>query len=130
MPAGGAIAISVYSTILSNTLSTWMMRLIPAAVLPLGLPESSVASLMAALPLGSSALAKVPGITTEIMVAAGGAMQQAYVHALRVTALSSLSFGILAIISCCLCNDIGEKMNEKIEVFLENDEFAERNRYH
>jgi hypothetical protein len=107
-----------------------MTRLIPEAVLPLGLPSSSLTSLMAALPLGAPALAKVPGITTEIMAAAGAALQQSYVHALRVTALSSLSFGIVAIIACCLCNDIGHKMNDKIEVFLENDEFAERNTYH
>ncbi|KAF2653605.1 MFS general substrate transporter [Lophiostoma macrostomum CBS 122681] len=128
--AGGAIAISVYSTILTNTLTTWMARLIPAAVLPLGLPESSLVALMTALPQGSAALAKVPGITTDIMVAAGGALQQSYVHALRVTALSSLSFGIVAIIACCLCNDIGHKMDDKIEVFLENDEFADKNRFH
>jgi hypothetical protein len=107
-----------------------MVKLIPAAVLPLGLPADSIPALMAALPLGSKALAAVPGVTTEIMVAAGGAMQQAYVHALRVTALSSLSFGIVAIIACVLCNDIGKKMNEKIEVFLENDVQADRNRFH
>jgi hypothetical protein len=47
-----------------------------------------------------------------------------------VTALSSLSFGILAIIACVCCNDIGHKMNEKIEVFLENDEYADKNVYH
>lgn len=107
-----------------------MLRLIPAAVLPLGLPASSIPALLAALPQGSAALMKVPGISTTIAAAAGGALQQAYVHALRTTALSSLSFGIIAIVSCALCNDIGKKMNEKIEVFLENDEFADRNRFH
>lgn len=85
---------------------------------------------MAALPLGAAALAKVPGITTDIIVAAGGAFQQAYVVGLRTTALSSLSFGILAIIACCFCNDIGPKMDNKIEVFLENDENADKNKYH
>jgi hypothetical protein len=128
--AGGAIAISVYSTILSNTLTTWMTRLIPSAVLPLGLPSSSLASLMTALPQGSAALASVPGITPSIMAAAGAALQESYVHALRVTALSSLSFGVIAIVACCLCNDIGHKMDDRIEVFLENDEFADKNRFH
>jgi hypothetical protein len=85
---------------------------------------------MTALPLGATALGDVPGITTEAIVAGGAALQQAYVHALRVTALSSMSFGILAIIACVCCNDIGPKMNNKIEVFLENDQNADKNVYH
>lgn len=109
---------------------TWAARLIPPAAEGAGLPASSLPALLEALPLGSAALAKVPGITTQIIEAAGAALQQTYVHALRVTALSSLSFGLLAIIACICCNDIGHKMNEKIEVFLENDEFADRNVYH
>jgi len=139
--------------VVSNVQSSWAAKLIPAAATGAGLPESSLPALFKALPLGSAALAKVPGITTSIMVAAGAAVQQTYVHALRVVALSSLSFGILAIIACICCNDIGDKvrkqqptphslisqgsitdsfsqMNDKIEVFLENDEFAEKNVYH
>jgi len=66
------------------------------------------------LPLGATALAKTPGVTSEIIAAGGEAFQQAYVVGLRTTALSSLSFGVLAIIACCFCNDIGPKMNNKI----------------
>jgi hypothetical protein len=65
-----------------------------------------------------------------VLGAAGAAVREAYVVGLRTTALSSLSFGIVAIIACCFCNDIGPKMNNKIEVFLENDENAEKNQYH
>ncbi|KAH7370985.1 fungal trichothecene efflux pump [Pyrenochaeta sp. MPI-SDFR-AT-0127] len=128
--AGGAVAISVYTTILTNVQSSKATELVPRAAIAAGLDASAVPALMAALPLGATALAKVPGITTDIMVAAGGAFQQAYVVGLRTTALSSLSFGILAIIACCFCNDIGPKMDNKIEVFLENDENAEKNKYH
>jgi len=153
--AGGAIAISVYTTIskffffpavrlhtlpefswltcsfsVSNVQATWAAKLIPAAATGAGLPTSSLPALVKALPLGSAALAKVPGITMDIMLAAGAAVQQSYIHALKVTALSSLSFGVIAIIACALCNDIGPKMTSKIEVFLENDEFADRNVYH
>jgi hypothetical protein len=105
-------------------------KLIPAAVKAAGLAPEAVPALLKALPLGSAALAKVPGITTEIMVAAGAAFQQSYVQGLKVTALSSISFGVVAILACIACNDIGHKMNSKIEVYLENDEYAERNVYH
>jgi len=108
--AGGAIAISVYSTVLANVQVSSIKTLLPAAVTAAGLPTSSIADLAAALPLGAAALAKVPGISTSIIAAAGGAVVESYVKALRVTALSSLAFGILAIIACICCNDIGHKV--------------------
>lgn len=109
--------------------SSHAAMLVPAAAaITACLPASSAKALLAALPLGSAALAKMPGITAKVAVAAGKAFQQSYVFGLRTTALSSLSFGIIGIIACICCNDIGHKMNEKIEIFLENDENADRNR--
>lgn len=128
--AGGAVAITVFSTILSNVTTKNMKVLVPAAATAAGLPESSVSALMAALPLGASALAAVPDITDAVITAASKAYQQAYVVGVRTTALSSLSFGIVAIIACLFCNDIDKKMNNKIEIYLENDVNAEKNKYH
>jgi hypothetical protein len=71
---------------------------VPAAATAAGLAEDAVPALLAALPLGAAALAEVPGLTTDIATAAGGAFQQSFVHGLRTTALSSLAFGILGII--------------------------------
>jgi hypothetical protein len=45
-------------------------------------------------------------------------------------AFTSLAFGIVGIIACLCCKDVEKKMNNKIEVYLENDEFADRNKYH
>jgi hypothetical protein len=145
--AGGAVAISIYTTILTNVQGEYMKKLVPPAATAAGLPESSVAALMAALPVGSAALSQVPGITTDIALAAAGAFQHSYVHGLRTTALSSLSFGILGVIgkysiglsqyilltpclACFCCEDIGKKMDNKIEIYLENDAYADRNVYH
>jgi hypothetical protein len=99
--AGGAIAISVYTTILNNTQTKAAAELIPAAITAAGLPISSVAGFIAALPLGAAALAKVPGITDSIIAAGASAVQQSYVVGLRTTALSSLSFGIVGLIGRC-----------------------------
>ncbi|KAM5366556.1 hypothetical protein ACJZ2D_010453 [Fusarium nematophilum] len=128
--AGGAIAISVYTTILTNVQSSQMLKLVPPAAISAGLPESSVEQLLAALPLGSAALEQVPGITAEIIAAAAKAFQQSYVVGLRTTCLSSLSFGVIGIIACICCQDIEHKMNDKIEIFLENDKHADKNKYH
>ncbi|KAF2837878.1 fungal trichothecene efflux pump [Patellaria atrata CBS 101060] len=128
--AGGSVAISVYTTILTNVQSNAFARLLPRAVLPLGFPSASIPDLAAALPLGSAALAQVEGLTPEIVGAAAAAFRQSYVEGLRTTALSSLSFGIVGIIACVCCVDIGRKMDDRIEVFLENDENADKNRFH
>ncbi|KXJ93101.1 fungal trichothecene efflux pump [Microdochium bolleyi] len=128
--AGGAVAVAVYQTILGNVQMKAAAELIPAAATGAGLPASSVASFMLALPLGAGALANVPGVTPEIIAAGGAALQQSYVAGLRTTALSSLSFGILGIIACMCCEDIDHKMNNKIEVYLENDVHADRNEFH
>jgi hypothetical protein len=92
------VAISVYTTILTNVQSSHAARLVPEAAEAAGLPASASAALLAALPLGSAAISKIPGITNDIAIAAGQAFQQSYVVALRTTALSSLSFGIVGII--------------------------------
>jgi hypothetical protein len=128
--AGGSIATSVYTTILSNTQRSKAKSIVPLAATAVGLPALSVPALLQALPLGSLAIMAVPGVNATIAAAAGAAFQQSYVHAVRITALSSLSFGCVGILAC-LCNvDIGKKMDNKIEVFLENDENAAKNRFH
>ena len=96
--AGGAVSISVFTTILTNVQGKQAAKLVPPAAEAAGLPASSVEALLAALPLGSAALAEVPGITNEIIAAAAAAFKQSYVVGLRTTALSSLSFGIVGII--------------------------------
>ncbi|KAI0154152.1 MFS general substrate transporter [Xylariaceae sp. FL1272] len=126
--AGGAVAISIYTAILTNVQQMSVNNLVPAAATGAGLPESSVQALLSALALGD--LSPVPGITDEIAQAASAAFVQSYVVGLRTTALSSLSFGIVGIIACLFCLDIGHKMNNKIEVYLENDVNAEKNRFH
>ena len=48
----------------------------------------------------------------------------------RTVALASIGFGGVAIIACFFLEDIGPKMNSKIEIYLENDTQAEKNKFH
>ncbi|RVX72009.1 hypothetical protein B0A52_04607 [Exophiala mesophila] len=127
---GGVVALTVCSTILANVQASSMKNLVPPAVIAAGLPSASVEALMAALPLGEAALSQVPGITEEILISALGAFQQSYVVALRTTALASLSFGLISILACFWCKDIDHRMTDQIEVYLENDENAAKNKFH
>ena len=41
-----------------------------------------------------------------------------------------MAFGIVGIVLCLFLEDITPKMTPKIEVFLENDRLADRNKFH
>ncbi|KAF5963036.1 major facilitator superfamily transporter [Fusarium coicis] len=127
---GGVVALTVSLTILANVQGQSMKKLVPQAALAAGLPSESLEALMGALPLGEAALSKVPGATQQVLEAALGAFQQSYLIGLRTTALASLAFGGVCIIACLFCKDIDDKMTDKIEVFLENDENAAKNQFH
>lgn len=128
--AGASLAQSVYTTILTNTQETRWKSIGTAAAVKAGLPQSSVASFLSAFPLGETALAKVSGVTPEVLEAAGLAFKWSYAHALKVVALTSVGFGVLGILGCLYCENIDAKMNNKTEVFLENDVNAEKNEFH
>lgn len=127
---GGALASSIYLAILSNVQSEQATRLVSNAVAAAGGSEATATALLAALPLGAEAIAKVPGTTEAMVAAAGSAFVQSYVVGLRMVCLTSIAFGCVGTICCCFSNDIGPKMNDKIEVFLENDVHAAKNRFH
>lgn len=42
----------------------------------------------------------------------------------------SMAFGIIGLIACACCKDVDHKMNNQIEVYLENDRLADRNKFH
>jgi hypothetical protein len=128
--AGGSLATAIYLSILTNTQASRAAVTVPQAAIAAGLPVESAGKLLATFPLGAAALEALPGMTTKALVAASTAYQWSYAHGLKITALSTLSFGGLGIIMCCLCEDIDKKMNDKVEIFLENDVHAEKNEFH
>lgn len=80
---GGAIAVGVYSSVLSNTQGGRAATLVPAAAIGAGLPASSVPAVLKALPLGSVALRAVPGMDSRTAAAVGLAWQQSYAWGLK-----------------------------------------------
>ena len=128
--AGGALASSIYLAILSNVQAEQAGKLVSNAVAATGDSEATATALIAALPLGAEAIAQVSGTTEAMVAAAGAAFIQSYVVALRTVCLTGIAFGVVGTVCCCLSNDVGPKMNDKIEVFLENDVQADKNRFH
>lgn len=128
--AGGSLAQAIYTTILANTQSARAAATVPAAAIAAGMSPANAQSLLAAFPLGAAAIANVTGTTPEAIGAASLAFQWSYAHGLKIVALSSLSFGIVGLMCIAYCEDITPKMTNKVEVFLENDIYAEKNEFH
>lgn len=103
----GAIALDIYSSILSNKDTTLSAQYIPTAALDAGLPEATLPALLKALTNGTtSALEAVPGITTAIKTAVGTAQKDAYSGAVRLDFLIPIAFDIIAIVCSCLVPEI------------------------
>ncbi|KAF1985674.1 MFS general substrate transporter [Aulographum hederae CBS 113979] len=124
--AGGTIAQAVYIAVNSNAISTWTARLVPPAATGAGLDPSELETLFSMV--GTPALAE--NYSPAVVAAVGAAVQEAYVHGLRLIAYVSLAFGVVGIIASLCCKDVDAKMTNKIEVYLENTEYADRNKHH
>lgn len=144
--AGGSLAQAIYTSVLANTQSSRAALTVPRAAIAAGASDTTAKALLSAFPLGAAALEKVPGINAEILTAASTAYQWSYAHGLKITALSSLSFGGLGLIMCLFLENIDAKvslspcqlakrpnnlqMNDQTNVFLENDVHADKNEFH
>ncbi len=69
---------------------------------------------LVALPSGSAALMKVPGITMAIAEAAGVAYVNLYIVGIRTVALVSIAFGGTGIIACLFLEEITPKMIRRL----------------
>ena len=111
--AGGSIAIAVYTTVLSNRLSTTIPATIAGPAMEAGLDESQVGALAAAAQSGQ--LAAFPGITDEIIAAVSAVLPNAYSKAFSTVYLASLGFGGIAIIGCLFSKDAQKHLTDKVE---------------
>jgi hypothetical protein len=127
---GGSLAVAVYTSVLTNSQSKKAMDIVVKAGTSNGLTQAAAKQLLAAMSLGAKAIEAVPGINPAAIAAASAAFLDSYAYGLKMTALTSLGFGGFGLILCFLCEDIGPKMNNKTNVFLENDVNAEKNEFH
>jgi len=66
----------------------------------------------------------------KIVAAVTAAIQEATRKGLQGICWAGLGFGIVGIVACLCCKDVNAKMTDKIEIFLENEEGGERNKFH
>ena len=93
--AGGALASSMYSSILATQLNTNLPKYMGPAGLQACLPKTS----LPAFPEGSAAgsFNYIPGVSPQILAAIVDPLKEAYTLSLRTVWLSTLAFGCITI---------------------------------
>jgi hypothetical protein len=76
--------------------ATFLPELVVPAATSAGLPAESLPALFAGITAGN--FTAVPGITPEIIAAAGAATQQAYLESFRYVFYATIPFGVLLIL--------------------------------
>ena len=125
--AGGTVAQAVYLSVFQNDLAKKIPLYVTAAAEKAGVPAAKIPTVLEDLAT-PTVLASRFG--PKVAAAVGLAQQNAYAHGIKLIAFTSLGFGVVGIIACVFCQNIDDRMDNTIEVFLENDQFADRNKYH
>ncbi|KAI9048965.1 hypothetical protein LZ554_006814 [Drepanopeziza brunnea f. sp. 'monogermtubi'] len=113
---GGSIGLAVYNAIFSGRLSANMGPRIAAAVMPLGLPESSLPAFIGDLAASNTtALQAVPGVTGEIIGAGVGGLFEAYSLGFRYVWVAAGCFTVVAAIAALFLVDPAHEFNMHID---------------
>lgn len=103
-----SLANAIYVTILNNELQDNLVQYVAPAAVGAGLPQTSVEALLVAIASGDmAALAKVVGITPDILQAAEPAARFAYYKSFQMVYYASIAFGIASIIAALACSARG-----------------------
>ncbi|EME83053.1 uncharacterized protein MYCFIDRAFT_80615 [Pseudocercospora fijiensis CIRAD86] len=111
--AAGALATSMYSSILSTELAKYLPRHVGPAAVEAGLPENSVPALLAAV--GTGVFTSVPGIDRNVLSAVDAATKQAYAASFRTVFLCTLPFSAILLVAAVVwCPNVEDYMTEDV----------------
>ncbi|KAF1986553.1 MFS general substrate transporter, partial [Aulographum hederae CBS 113979] len=119
---GGSVAITIYSTILNNKILKDGPLRIATAVVPKGLPLSSIEPFLMALQAqDEAALMQIPGITPDIIQTGVMAMRESFGVGFSYIYITSAAFAGAALIAALLTKDVRSNMTDNVAVRLENE---------
>lgn len=103
---GGAIGYAIYYNVFVQKLTPRLITYIPKYAIGAGLPLSSAELFVGAFLTAPDSLSQVPGVTPEIIAAADYGRRFAYTESLKYVWLTSIAFGVCAIIACCFLGSL------------------------
>ncbi|CCT69545.1 related to MFS drug efflux pump [Fusarium fujikuroi] len=111
---GGSIGYSIYYNIFYHKLKSKLPYVVADYAIAAGLPITSATQFVTAYILDPSALASVPGVTPEILKAAAIGSRWGYAYALKYVWLTSIAFGVCAIVACAFIGNTKKYMTNRI----------------
>lgn len=95
---GGSVGVAVHTAIFTNGVTANLFPKVTAAVVPLGVSQETVAPLIGALQTGNTAeLSELPGVTAQVIAAAGLALKKAYLVGFRNVFICGAAFSFFGI---------------------------------
>jgi hypothetical protein len=119
----GAVAVSLYSSVLSNELTKYLPEYVAPAAIAAGLPAKSLPALFEGI--SSGVLTRVPGVNTEILVAVGHAVKHAYAMSFRTVFLCTLPFGFLILVAAVISPNVEDYLTDDVARKLHGTGVAE-----
>ncbi|KAK3673263.1 hypothetical protein LTR78_006808 [Recurvomyces mirabilis] len=109
----GALATSMYSSILASSLTKYLPRYVGPAAAEAGLPTTSLPALLAGV--GTGSFDAVPGVNAAVLAAIGAPIKQAYAMAFRTVFLTTIPFGIILLVAAIFyCPNVEDYMTDEV----------------
>ncbi|KAF2660508.1 fungal trichothecene efflux pump [Lophiostoma macrostomum CBS 122681] len=118
---GGAVAQTIYVSILTNKLTVNLPKYVVPAATSAGLPAAELPALFAAITAGN--FTTVPDITPEIIAAAGAATQVAYLESFRIVFYATIPFGVLLIFFAAISPNFEKYLSKNVAKRLQANKF-------
>lgn len=115
---GGAVATTIYVSILQNKLAS---SIAPDVAVPLaenGVPLASIPAVIEALTSGDLTSPALAAISPKALYAAVVGLQNAYVGSFRLIYLVSIAFGVIGTVMVAFVRNVDALMTDKIDIKL------------
>lgn len=117
--AGGAIATAIYSSILSNQLTSNLESIVARNLVVSGVPIEDIPEIIETLLHGHGGSSPLlESLSPTILHAAEYNIKRAFAKAFRVIYLVSITFGVLGTISAAFSLDVNHLMTHHVDVKL------------
>ncbi|KAK5115251.1 hypothetical protein LTR62_001451 [Meristemomyces frigidus] len=111
--ACGALATSMYVSILNSQLTKNLPKFVGPAAVQAGLPSSSLPALLVGL--GTGSFDAVPGVNAAILAAIGSPVKQAYANSFRMVFLATIPFGVILLVAAVLyCPNVEDYLTDEV----------------
>lgn len=115
---GGAVATTIYVSILENTLTAHLGTDVGVPLAENGVPPASIPAVIGALATGDLTSPALASISPKALFAAIAGLQQAYVTSFRLVYLVSIAFGVVGTVIVAFAANVDHLMTAKTDIKL------------